>query len=178
MTKELESYAIIGQHKRHWYAMQAEQIREWCARHDVSVEYFTGVFACLSPRVSVLQNWKMAIRYCRDDDLKGVMYSSRQAVEHFVATGEIRGPKTKAFFNALMGDPDALVLDVWMARALRLEHKHVTQARHVPRITRRMKQLAASFQWSVAETQAAVWAGIRSSWNYRPDNANQLELIA
>lgn len=177
MLKSLEQYAIVGQHRRHWYRLQQQQIESWCERHQIDPDYFTGVFAVLSPRVSVLQNWRMAVRYCQHDDMSGFMYATRQALNHFVATGQIRGPKTKQFYRALRGDGDALVLDVWMARAMNIPHVKVTQVRHFDRAFKTMRKLSESFNWTIAETQAAVWTGVRANWGRQADNANQLQLL-
>lgn len=96
------------------------------------------------------------------------------------------GPKTGPFARALMGDADALVLDTWMLRAVSRGHRGGYGVKPVswalpdtdPATTsriagwfkegsanraeaeRRIRAVATALGWSVAEAQAAIWAGV------------------
>jgi hypothetical protein len=158
-------YAKGGEHHRFWYDMQRRQIAAWCSAHgSYSRERFTAIFAITSPRVSVWQNWRLAIQYAKRMDMTSMMGTSRAALNHFEKTREIRGPKTKKFYDAIMGDPEALVLDVWMARALDIPHAVVNHPRNAEIAFRQVSEIAWEMRWTVAQAQAAIWRGIRHTW--------------
>jgi hypothetical protein len=79
-------------------------------------------------------------------------------MSHYEETGEIRGPKTSAFAEALKGDEEAMVLDVWMARCLQVDHRAVANKGTREEAYRRIVKAARELEWSPAETQAACWA--------------------
>lgn len=135
------------------------------------MDRFIGVLAVTSPRVSVQRNWSGTLDYFRTGVLpRGFIRSTRVALDHYEQTGGIRGPKTSAFAKALGGEPGALVLDTWMAKAFNVEHAAVTRKYNRIKAMRRMSKLARSKGWTIAETQAAVWAGICITNGVRPGN--------
>lgn len=153
--------------------MQKAQIDALCSQRHWDPAVFTAVFAITSPRVSVLQNWRLAVQYMATRSTTGMMGSTIQALYKWEKFRRIDGPKTYAFYQALLGDPNALVLDVWMARALQVEHKHVTNKGPAATAKRRVGHVARHFGWSIAETQAAIWRGIRHSWGKADDGPRE-----
>jgi len=135
------------------------------------MDKFIGVLAVTSPRVSVQRNWTGTVAYFRDGSLPwGFIRSTRSALDHYERTGDIRGPKTSKFRDALAGEPSALVLDTWMAKALGVEHAAVTRKYNIEAATRRVGKVAKERGWTMAETQAAIWAGICITQGVRPGN--------
>lgn len=180
MIEELARFAEIGQHRRRWYNFAYNMANNYAIARGYPTRVVVSVLAITSPRVSVWQNWRMMRRYMENSSgperFDGLMGSTIAALKHYEATGEIRGPKTAKFRDAIMLDPDALVLDVWMARAFKVTHAEVTHKKHAEWIFSMMRNLALDFGWTIAETQAAVWDGIRRTWSTKTPNANQLEL--
>jgi len=67
----------------------------------------------------------------------------------------LRGPKVKAFHAALTGDPDAVVLDVWMLRILNLPDRP-TRAQWAQG-ERTVRRLAKRLNEQPRRVQAALW---------------------
>lgn len=170
-VKRLLAYANIGAAGVSWYDDAHDYIWSVCHREDWDMDTFINVFAVTSPRVSVVANWNGTVKYMREGVLPwGFIKSTRIALAHYEKTHEIRGPKTSAFARALHGDTTALVLDVWMARALDVPHAKVTSVRNMKRALTRVKRVADIKGWTVRDTQAAIWWGVCLSSGVRPGN--------
>lgn len=158
----LDTLARMGEDGRAWYDVQRARIEEWCAETGHAVGRTCDVLAVTSPRISVSMNGRLAAMYldgCGADALPCIP-SVSAALRHYEETGEIRGPKTEAFARALRGEPDAVVLDVWLARALDVPQRELRGARY-RRHAARVRRGAARLGWEPAEYQAAVWTGVR-----------------
>lgn len=170
-VKQLLGLANIGEAGVAWYDDARDYIWTECEREEWDMSRFIDVFAILSPRVSVVRNWQGAVEYMRTGSLPwGFIKSTRTALAHYEATHEIRGPKTSAFARALHGDTTALVLDVWMAKALGVDERKVTSKGNMTEALSRMKQVAKTKGWSVRDTQAAIWWGVCLANGVRPGN--------
>lgn len=166
---ELNRYADIGAPLCNWYAEARTEIGRLCSREGWDYDRFVCILAVTSPRVSVLRNYKFADHYMRTGYfLPDMMRTIRASVKHYEATGEIRGPKTSAFARNLLGDETALVLDIWMARALNIEQKVVNRKDNMAAAYRVIGTIAGARGWTIAETQAAIWCGVCKSYGVRP----------
>ena len=164
-VSKLQALALQGQHGRAWYGNCERALRTLCVRKGWGVVHFAAVLGITSPRVQVPRNARYTLEYMdayngevnAHLNVAGLMQGIRAGLEHYERTGEIRGPKTRAFASAVLGDGDAIVLDVWMARAL-----NVPQARLAGKAVRlkaeaRVRTVAKSLGWEPAEVQAAIW---------------------
>jgi hypothetical protein len=164
---ELKRLAKAGADGRNWYVDAERDIAELCQRRGWNRERFTGILAVTSPRVSVARNLRITLQFMQTGELlSNVMVTIRSGVTHYLNTGEIRGPKTGPFYAALLGDTSAVVLDVWMAKALDVEQSHFSNRQIRYACGLRVRQVARSLRWSPRDTQAAIWTGIvRQSGN-------------
>jgi hypothetical protein len=101
--------------------------------------------------------WKggMPFEGFRGDSMRGQLESA--------AKGEPLPPNTKIknFLDALRGDPNAVVLDRWMLRALKMNDVTALKPNNYKMYESAVRQLAADNSMSPAEFQAAVWEGAR-----------------
>jgi hypothetical protein len=81
-------------------------------------------------------------------------------LKHYEKTGEIRGPKTSAFAKALRGDTSAIVLDVWMSRALGFPQRRFEIPGIHREACRRIRVVADVLGWNPCEVQAAIWTSV------------------
>lgn len=170
-VRTLLKYAQLGWHYRFWYDDAREYIVMECVREGWDVDRFIDIMALTSPRVSVRQNWLMAVEFMQTGRPPArTLPNIRASLAHYEEGGGIRGPKTSAFARALQGDGDALVLDAWMARALDVPHAQVTAKYNQRLARRRMRVVASILGLSIRDTQAAVWAGACMSNLVRPGN--------
>lgn len=160
-TKDLIALALHGFEALHWYDKAKEEIDYVCRKTGWCPERFTGLLAVTSPRISVRRNVRTTLHYLQTGILfPNIIGGVKTSVRHFDASGEIRGPKTLQFFNALRGDTDALVLDVWMAKVLGVEQKTFQNRRSREAATRTVKRVAKALGTTPRDTQAILWTGI------------------
>lgn len=154
----LVELAKQGEAGRDWYDEAKRQVIEASALLNVSPRRFADLLALFSPRVAVKRSIRFAIRYVEHGDyLADCMSTVIAAVEHYEQTGQIRGPKTRPFADAIMGDGTAVVLDVWMAKAFKIDQSAFNRVGVHAECTRRVRLAAKRLGWTAAETQAAIW---------------------
>ena len=73
----------------------------------------------------------------------------------------LRGPKIRAFYRALLGDDEAVVIDTWMLRAL--GHHEKPTPKQYKRLAQRVRREARRRGIPPAVWQAIVWCKARGS---------------
>jgi len=161
--------AIAGINGRNWYDHAGWEIDKVCRMADWCPRRFVGVLAVTSPRCSVVRNIRIALFAMHHNRLPtGIMGSIHASYNNFVQTGEINGQKTSAFYKALLGCNDSVVLDVWMAYALGVEQSTFTRQSGRVVANRRIRAVATELGITPAQCQASIWTGQRkaSGYNY------------
>ena len=185
-VKKLTEYALAGAHGRDWYVHAELSIRRHCNSLGFDVQTYVDVLAITSPRVNVRKNVQLTNAYMAarstvvagdGEDyqplhpgaqhglsltklhlrVSGLMRSIRSGLEHYERTGVIRGPKTSAFARALLGDGEAIVLDVWLARALAIDQKLLATKKVRLPAEDRIRRVARALGWEPRQVQAAIW---------------------
>lgn len=165
-----------------WYECAGREISAVCEAAGWDVRLFTGVLSVTSPRVSVARNVRITLHYMDCGELfDNVMRSIRAGVTKFVDHGKIDGLKTSAFFNALMGDDDAVVLDVHMADLLCIEQKKFAGKRVYNEYADFIRGVAVIANMTPRACQAALWAAqlrirgrVPTRMNVRTERNNQI----
>ena len=159
-----------GAPHRHWYTSALPILAARAKFWGMTVADYCDILAICSPQTSVKNNFTLADAYCRQrirlaDEAPidvaiaiGAMEGVAAGLLHWECTGEVRGPKTGPFSLALQGDGDALVLDTWMAKAFGIAQASLSRKECRAAVAGTMAMVASRLGWSVAETQAAVWA--------------------
>jgi hypothetical protein len=150
-----------------WYGSAALSILNR-AGSPRDARYLAALCAAYSPRVHVVKANRMAYRFF----LSGVhdpaampvhrLLAQRAATAYRAAEDPVlalAAPKVGPFAAALCGQPDALVLDVWMARALSVPERSVALPAVAAKAADRLDRVAEATGRSMADTQAAVWLG-------------------
>jgi len=163
-AKRLADTASSGRQYMGWYRYASGEICEAASLLGTDPHTLASYLALYSPRVQV----KRSIRFARHriqtgEHARGAMRNVRAAVEHWEQTGEIRGPKTRAFRDAMLGDESAIVLDVWMARALGVDVRAFGVKSVYARASGRIADASAILGLPPARTQAAIWGMTISS---------------
>lgn len=166
-TKTLKELALEGEHGRRWYEACNEALRALCRREGWPIIHTAAVLGITSPRVQVVRNARITKAYMREwalspdvtthTRLSGLMPMVRSGLVHYETTGEIRGQKTRAFAGACMGDLSQVVLDIWMAKAVKVDQKAFNRKAVREKATKRVCQVAKQLGWEPAQVQAAVW---------------------
>lgn len=150
---------------RSWYPQTRRLLRELADKHDRPLSQVVAVFAITSIAAQLQTNLRWT-----DEVLAGIRTGGRfPNVQAPLLAGAlsarhpsrfVRGPKVSAFYRALMGDKNAVVLDRWAARAAGFP---VSDEKHDLPVTVRREMAAAyaeaaeACRESVRDFQAIVW---------------------
>jgi len=144
-----------------WYE-DAEQIAHVVAElAGVPVEHGAAIISAFSPRMPWARNVMMALEFAQGYDVRAMgshLRAAEKAREHGIDA--LNGPKTNAFARAIAGDVDAVVIDVWMARACGLptDAPTIVQYRETSEAVR---VLAIETGLAPRTVQALVWIVVR-----------------
>lgn len=160
------------QHGRDWYRLSERDIRRFARELPRGMGQSVGaaIFAALSPRAQYVQNWRAAYAIAEarnagatEPPATGLGDARDKAWR--IAHGEhpdrvLGGDKVRRFWRALAGDPDAVVIDVWMCRVVGIDQERLTPSVYA--------NVEASFRAAariVGETprdlQAILWFAVR-----------------
>jgi len=148
---------------RAWYREAHAACVRMAQEHGTSLHVVAGVVAALSPRMPWSRNLYLA-RNVLAGSRSGCLSGSIDKAARIIAGDDpltvLGGPKTRAFYRALIGDSDAIVVDVWMLRALG-HGKDSCTPRQYDGFTRTILEAAQAVGENPADFQAIVWCVIR-----------------
>lgn len=154
---------------RAWYPETNRQLREIAERNNCPLSHAVAVFTIVSPAAQLVTALRWTEEILAGERIGG-RYPNAQAPRIEAATStrypvtRITGPKVNAFYRAIMGDTEALVLDRWAIRAA----GHSKLYSEVPRWLRReldgaYRTAAAACGETVRAFQAIVWIVCRET---------------
>lgn len=146
-----------------WY-IDAEKVAHEVARNlNSDLEVGASVVSAFSPRERWTTNVAKAIAFSLGEKPVGLPNNLKMA-EKALSLGydALKGQKTNAFARAIAGDETAVVIDVWMLRALGIEKKTPTQTQYVE-MARAVKKVAAEYGMTPRAMQALIWIIVRGS---------------
>lgn len=155
-AKQLAALAERGDAARDWYDVAHDTVCKLALRTGYCPHTVAAIVAVTSPRIRVAENLRLAERVLRGEEPPEMLDNVRVAYRHWFKTGRIRGPKTREFYHALLGDPNAVVLDTWMAIVLGVDPRKLRGSEYNRQATR-VRRAANLLNWYPAETQAAIW---------------------
>lgn len=169
--KTLARLAVQGQHGMNWYEECDLALRTMCVKEGWPIIHTAAILGITSPRVQVQRNarytkqymaqWMLSPEVTTHAKLSGLLPMVRAGLEKYERFGIISGPKTSAFAGACMGDLSQVVLDVWMARALKLPDQKLFDRKPVrAKADKRIRAVAKQLNWAPAQVQAAVWTAV------------------
>jgi hypothetical protein len=146
-----------------WY-VDAERIAEKVAENlDTTLEVGASVVSAFSPRERWSVNVARAIAYSLGQDvhcLKNNLVMANNALT--MGFGALKGLKTNSFAKAIAGDEQAVVIDVWMLRAVGIEKKTPNQTQYWE-LVEAVKKTAFDVGMTPRATQALIWIVVRGS---------------
>ena len=151
---------------RAWYPL-ASDLCASIGRGSVAIDRVASVISALSPRCQWSTNVVWARRVV-DAATSGapeppaVSTRANRAKAWRAVHGEesVRGPKTEAFVRAIVGDPSAVVVDVWAQRAAGVERKDITPRQYAI-IADAYTAAASVVGESPRDLQAIAWIAAR-----------------
>lgn len=161
LVDRLCSLSERGYAHRGWYLQAHQQVRHLAGLLGVSTVRCADLLSLFSPRVAVKRSINFTVHYLTTNGefRQDVTRSVRAAVAYYEQTGIIRGPKTSAFASAIMQDESAVVLDTWMAQAMRVDQREFVRQRYEYHADV-VRRVSVRLGIPAARTQAAIWSGI------------------
>jgi thermostable 8-oxoguanine DNA glycosylase len=146
-----------------WY-LDAEKVAHEVARNlGTSLEVGATVVSAFSPRERWTTNVAKAIAFSLGQDVVGLANNLKMAKSGLLLGFDaLNGQKTNAFARAIAGDEQAVVIDVWMLRALGIEKKTPNQTLY-KEMARAVRKVANELGMTPRATQALIWIVVRGS---------------
>lgn len=171
---------------REWYPAQWRRCQRLARRHGTTARRVAAVLAACSPRVTLKNSWSLTEDAFLPAQSRRTAAGALPSVSlargrwagpgggHFshvrdkvsrLLKGErplavLRGPKCTAFYRNLTGDPDAVTIDVWAARAVGLARAPESPAAY-ERVAEHYREAARRVGETPRDLQAIVWVALR-----------------
>lgn len=135
-TDKIARYLWIGRKDLRWYE-DAEAL--FTELFPGRVELVAKLFAATSINTSLKANITLFRRALHEIEnelpIGNYMPNIRQQLEQIRAGGDLTGRKIRSFAAAMSGDPDAVVVDIWILRAFDMDRKYFRKDK-VPNVTK------------------------------------------
>jgi hypothetical protein len=146
-----------------WY-VDAERVAETVAENlGTTLEVGASVVSSFSPRERWSVNVARAIAWSLGQEvtcLKNNLVMANNSLT--LGFSALKGLKTNSFAKAIAGDEQAVVIDVWMLRAVGIEKKTPNQSQY-NELASAVKKVAFDFGMTPRAMQALIWIMIRGS---------------
>jgi hypothetical protein len=147
-----------------WYETAECIIDRLATMYDYDRWTVAGVVAALSQRMRWKENLFQAERCLQGKRPRGIELACQKAMR--IRNGEapedvLGGPKIRAFYRAILGDPNAVVIDTWMLLAAGW-HRAGYTIKQYNRLAAELRADAFKAGQHPAVFQAIVWCAIRN----------------
>lgn len=162
---DIASRATFGQVEQasKWY-LDAERVaQEVAANLNTTLEIGATVVSAFSPRERWARNITNAIKFSLGENVIALGNNIRMANAALtLGYDALKGQKTNAFARAIAGNENAVVIDVWMLRALGIEKKTPTQTQY-REMAKAVTTVATKYGMTPRAMQALIWIVVRGS---------------
>jgi hypothetical protein len=162
---DIASRATYGQIEQasKWY-LDAERVAEEVARNlDATLEVGATVVSAFSPRERWSLNVVKAVKFSLGEPVTALGNNIRMANAGLsLGFDALNGQKTNAFARAIAGDENAVVIDVWMLRALGIEKKSPTHSQY-KEMAKAVTAVAVEYGMTPRAMQALIWIIVRGN---------------
>ena len=154
---------------RRWYAAAAREVRSIAAETGTTFRRAAAVLAITSPDAQLRTNLAWTRAACANGGETAGRYPNGQrpkvrgALTAPRPSEFVKGPKVSAFYRAILGDPEAVVLDRWACYAAggsRAKTPSRTEAREIADAYREAASIVGEH---VRDLQAIVWLQVRET---------------
>jgi hypothetical protein len=146
-----------------WY-LDAERVAHEVARNlDATLEVGASVISAFSPRERWASNVEKSVAFSLGQSVTGLSNNLKMAKASLeLGFDALRGLKTNAFAKAIAGDENAVVIDVWMCRAVGADFDSPNQTQYIE-MARAVKNVANKYSLTPRTAQALIWIMVRGS---------------
>ena len=160
-TNKLLKLMKAGAADHTWYDKTGDEIRK---QFGEDAELFLYFISATSNNATIPSNTTQALKaywqHKSGQPFEGFMGAVKGNLERAV-NGELRGRKVDNFVKALLGDENAVVVDIWMMRAFGFKGDSPTDNQY-DFIENVVKQLAAEHKQTPRQVQASIWFAVKN----------------
>jgi hypothetical protein len=160
--QKMQSLFEKGKDGLFWYDKIADQLNKRLGPQGTKM--FLNFVAATSPRMPVMRNLDAAIQaynqYMSGEEFTGFMSTHVPNILRAFKGEDLSGAKVSNFAKAMSGDPNAVTLDVWMARAFGMNKDQFNPVQYQA-LSDAIRELASNAGVQPRQYQAAVWTGIK-----------------
>ena len=175
-NRKISFYIDEGYSDRYWY-QECENVLRKLFKDDWQLA--AKMLAATSINTSITSNVTLFKRawyqYHNDLPLTGYLPNIEKQLAQIKAGTGLTGQKICAFERAMTGDPDAVVVDLWLARAFGVEKRYFRKESELERsggvsektfkaVTLSVQIKAYSMGVQPREASAMIWSGIRKQF--------------
>ena len=141
-----------------WYHDAQEVAEDVAENLGVSLEVGASIVAAFSPRERWSSNVQKALAFSMGKPVSGLQNNYRMA-ERSLELGfdALNGQKTNAFARAIAGDPNAVVIDVWMIRAAGMDASKGVNKSDYNMLAECVRNIASEHGITPRTAQALIW---------------------
>jgi len=147
-----------------WY-FEAQEVAEDVAEIlGTSLEVGASIVAAFSPRERWATNVAKSYAFANGKPVSGLSNNLKMANDSLnLGFDALNGQKTNAFARAIAGDPDAVVIDVWMIRAAGMDASKGVNKSDYNMLADAVRNIASEHGLTPRTTQALIWIVKRGS---------------
>jgi hypothetical protein len=147
-----------------WYH-EAQEVAEDVAENlGASLEVGASIVSAFSPRERWASNVAKALAFSMGKPVVGLQNNYRMAQAALTKGFDaLNGQKTNAFARAIAGDPNAIVIDVWMIRAAGLDASKGVNKTQYNALSDAVCKVAKDHGITPRTAQALIWIIVRGN---------------
>ncbi len=170
----------LGKEHKDWYKQTREFIYTEFPYDDFNI--IIDMLAATSQRSSISSNvtqfFKAYYQFKNGLPFEGFLTTVKNNLTNAISRQPLNGRKIHSFSRAMKGDLNAVVVDIWICRALDVDRKYIRTGYSNPisggasdliytQCENFFRREAVRYNLYPAEMSAMVWAGIRKKENNR-----------
>ncbi len=173
-TINIERYITQGEKDKHWYRDCMIMFIDIFGSEQLKL--VTSLFAATSINTSLKSNitlFRRALYEIQNDLPIGHYLPNIQSQLARIRSGqELSGRKINAFAHAMRGDPEAVVVDIWLLRAFDMDRKYIraggksrsggASEKQFDLIELYVREKAELLSLTPAQASAMIWSGVRT----------------
>lgn len=164
-TKRLMRFFDNGRGEMRWYDFEKERLSRLFGE---DTDTFLGFLAATSQHTALKANVSFALKayeqWKQGKPFTGYLPDVKKNLERVAKGQPLKSKKVSSFLKALQGDPDAVVIDLWMKRAFGLqkntEDKPLSDKQY-DILAEKIRKMARDAGVSPKQFQAAVWLAFK-----------------
>lgn len=188
VEEKIKRYTKSGIRDKDWYIRCQETIVDifgeenlWLVSRLLAA---TSMNSTLKSNISLFIKAWNAIKY--DEEFKGFMPVMLSSLNRVRNGEELLGRKTRNFAQAMSGDPDAIVVDMWIMRAFEMNKNRKFKGREIDasptkseydEIEKWIKRKAKQKKLEPRQLCSMIWSGIRREKTGRDNPTRYCDIL-